>query len=318
MQREKPSWTRRFLAVVRYEMLRNIRKKMFIGVLLSAFAFATINFALPSIVETAENPYFAVSFSAGSLMFILFAVVTSMHSFSGEYEKGTAVSLLTKPVSRTMVFLGKLTAISIVILAAYAVLYTYTTIGGMLVYGPQTNLHLVPLALIGDVVGTLIWVSIILAAGAISKNSMLTVMMSFGLFVALSLGGGLVAAFSEDIAAVNYLPGGGTSGTMDIAVGQNITIQNVTVNTYSSVATGTNSIGMNMIKYVMYPEAHVNFYHIDYLSMTSLNMTTPERELLYSEPLLLITLRSVGVAFVYIVAFLFVAWYAFKRWQITG
>ena len=150
--------------------------------------------------------------------------VTSMHSFSGEYEKGTAVSLLTKLVSRTMVFLGKLTAISIVILAAYAVLYTYTIVGGMFVYGPQTNLHLVPLALIGDVVGTLIWVSVVLAAGAITKSSMLTIMMSLGLFVALTLGGGLVSTFSEDIAAVNYLPGGGTSGTMDIAVGQNITI----------------------------------------------------------------------------------------------
>ena len=73
-----------------------------------------------------------------------------------------------------------------------------------------------------------------------------------------------------------------------------------------------------MIKSVMYPEVNVNFYHIDYLSMASLNLTTPERELLYSEPLSLIALRSVGVAFVYIAGFLFVAWYAFKRWQITG
>jgi hypothetical protein len=104
MTKEHPSWMTRFWAVVRYEMLWNIRKKMFIGALIFAFVFATIQLALPAFFGVAHNPYFGITFTAGNITFLLFAIVTSMYSLSGEYEKGTVVPLLTKPVSRTMVF----------------------------------------------------------------------------------------------------------------------------------------------------------------------------------------------------------------------
>lgn len=301
---------KRFWAVVRYEMLWNIRKKMFIGALIFAFVFATISLALPAFFGVSQNPYFAVSFSAGSLTFILFAIVTAMYSLSGEYEKGTAVPLLTKPVSRTMVFLGKLFAIFIVVLITYTVLFTYTTIGGIIVYGPQNNLYLAPLTLLGDIISTFIWIGVVLAAGAISKNSLLAILTAFGLFVALTIGGGLISQLSDNPAALNYIPGGGASGTLDIAGGQNITIANVTVNTFSSVATGTDGIGVNLVKSVLYPDSNVSFYHRNIF-----NLTEPP-QLIYTESMTLITLRSVGIAFLYIAVLLGVAWFAFKRWQI--
>src|SRR5665648_1055308 len=185
MKRERPSWMKRFWAVVRYEMLWNIRKKMFIGALIFAFVFATLELALPAAFGVSQNPYFAITFSAGNLTFILFAIVTGMHTISGEYEKGTVVPLLTKPVSRTMVFLGKLFAIFIVLLATYTLLYTYTIVGGIIIYGPQNSLYLVPLELLGDIISTFIWVSVVLAAGALSKNSLLTILMALGLFIVL-------------------------------------------------------------------------------------------------------------------------------------
>ena len=310
--RVRPSWLKRFWAVVRYEMLWNIRKKKFIGVLIIAFVLASIQFALSVMFNIGQNPNFAAVFSAGNLTFVLFAIVTAMNSISGEYESGTIVPLLTKPVSRTMVFLGKLFAIFTVIIVTYAVLFTYITIGGIIVYGPQNNLQLLPLALIGDVVSTFIWVAVILAAGAISKSSLLAFLMAFGLFVALSIGGGIVSSFSDNPGVLNYIPGGGASGTLDIAGGQNITIQNVTVNTLTSVSTGTDSIGVNMVKSVLYPDANVSFY---YRNIFSTNQTQVP-QLLYTEPISLITLRSIGVAFVYIAVFLFITWYAFKRSQI--
>lgn len=311
MVTQHPSWLSRFWAVVRYEMLWNIRKKMFIGALIFAFIFATINLALPAALGVEENPYFAVSFSAGSVTFVLFAIVTSMYSLSGEYEKGTVVPLLTKPVSRTMVFFGKLFAIFIVLLVTYTVLFTYTIIGGILVYGPQNNLYLAPLALIGDLLGTFIWVGVVLAAGAISKNSLLAILTAFGLFVALSIGGGLVSQLSTDPAALNYIPGSGASGTLNISGGQNITIANVTVNTLSSVSTGTDGIGSNIIKSILYPNSTVSFYHRDLFNMTS--MPT----LLYTESIAHITVRSIAVAVLYIEVFLLAALFAFKRWQIS-
>ena len=130
-------------------MLWNIRKKKFIAALVIAFVLATVDLALPAFLNVGHNPYFAATFSGGSFTFFLFGIVTAMNSISGEYESGTIVSLLTKPVSRTMVFFGKLFATFIVILASYVVIFSYSTIGGILVYGPQNSLYLVPLALSG-------------------------------------------------------------------------------------------------------------------------------------------------------------------------
>lgn len=308
--RAHPSWFSRFWAIVRYEMLWNIRKKKFIGVIIIAFVIATLNVAFPAIFNISENPYFAITFSATNLTFILLAVVTAMNSISGEYESGTIVPLLTKPVSRTMVFLGKLFAIFIIIVSAYAIIYSYSIIGGIILYGPQNSLHLVPLAFIGDIIATFIWVSIVLAAGSISKNSLLAFLMAFGLFVGLAIGGGIVSQFAGNPPALNYFPSTGTSGTMNISGGQNITIQNVTVNTLASVSTGTDSIGTNLIKSVLYPDANVSFYSRDVFNLTSVP------QLLYTEPISLIALRSTGVAFVYIAVFLSIAWYAFKRSQV--
>jgi ABC-type transport system involved in multi-copper enzyme maturation permease subunit len=292
-------------------MLWNIRKKMFLGALIAAFVFATLNLVLPASFGVEENPYFAVTFSAGSITFVLFAIVTTMYSLSGEYEKGTIVPLLTKPVSRTMVFLGKLFAIFIVLLITYTVLFTYTVVGGILVYGPQNDLALAPITLFGDLLGTFIWVGVVLLAGSISKNSLLAILAAFGLFVALSIGGGVVSQLSTDPGAMNYIPGAGVSGTMDISGGQNITIANVTVNTFSSVSTGTDGIGANIIKAILYPNSTVSFYHRDLF-----NLTSPP-ELLYTESITHIVIRSIAVAVLYIEVFLLVALIWFKRWEVS-
>ncbi|MCW4025078.1 MAG: ABC transporter permease [Candidatus Bathyarchaeota archaeon] len=313
-QTAKPSWFTRFWAIVRYEILWNIRKKLFIGVLILAFVFATLNFVLPAFFDIGQNPYFAITFSAGSITFVLFAIVTGMNSISGEFEKGTIVPLLTKPVSRTMVFLGKLFAMFIVVLITYLTLYAYSLIGGILVYGPQNNLELVPLNFIGDIIATFIWVSIVLTASALSKNTLLTVLITFGLFVALSIGVPVVSVFSDSPGVLNYIPGTGASGTWDIIGGANITVTgNVTINTLTSVSTGTDSIGINLAKLALYPDTDVSFYFSNPLQF---NTTEPPR-LLYTESMSLIAGRAIGVAFVYIAIFMSIAWIVFKRSQIA-
>jgi len=312
--RASPSWFTRFWAVVRYEMLWNIRKKKFIAALIIAFVLATVDLAVPAFLNVGQNPYFAATFSGGSFTFFLFGIVTAMNSISGEYESGTIVPLLAKPVSRTMVFFGKLFATFIVILVSYIVIFSYSTIGGLLVYGPQNSLYLVPLALVGDIISTFIWVAVVLAAGCISKSSLLALLTALGLFISLFLGVSVVAAFSGNagvVGGLNYLPGAGASGTMNVTAGQSATIANVTVNTLTSVSSGTDSIGANMVKAVLFPNASVLFTHTNVLS----NPIGPPT-LLYTESISLIILRAIGVAFLYIAVFLLIAWYAFKRSQI--
>jgi hypothetical protein len=69
------------------------------------------------------------------------------------------------------------------------------------------------------------------------------------------------------------------------------------------VQTGTGSIGDNLVKLIINPAAEVNF----------LSARTP----LYTESLSLILTRSLIVATVYISIFLFIAWFALERAQIT-
>ena len=308
--RTRPSWLTRFWAIVRYEMLWNIRKKKFLGIIIIAFVFATLGLALPPILSSTtgititSNPNFAITYVLGSFGFFFFALATAMNSISSEFETGTVVPLLTKPVSRTMVFLGKLFAVFIIILVSYAMIFTYTTIGSIFVYGAQNNLHLVPIVLFGNLISTFIWVSILLAMGSLTKNTIITALIALGLFLALFIALPIVSVFAGPSASLNYFPGSGAGGLMIID------------NTTLTISTGTDTLGVNLVNYLLYPSATVNFSRIDLQAIQAGQTTLPTTEVLYTEPISLIAFRSLGVAFAYILVFLFVAWYAFKRSQI--
>ena len=310
VERARPSWFTRFWAIVRYEMLWNIRKKKFLGVIIIAFVFATLGLALPPILSSAtgitiaSNPNFAITYVLGSFGFFFFALATAMNSISSEFETGTVVPLLTKPVSRTMVFLGKLFAVFIIILVSYVMIFTYTTIGSIFVYGAQNNLHLVPIVLFGNLISTFIWVSILLAMGSLTKNTIITALIALGLFLALFIALPIVSVFAGPSASLNYFPGSGAGGLMIID------------NTTLSISTGTDTLGVNLVNYLLYPSATVNFSRIDLQAIQAGQTTLPTTEVLYTEPISLIAFRSLGVAFAYILVFLFVAWYAFKCSQI--
>jgi len=296
--------------VVRYEMIWNIRKKKFLGILIVAFVFATLGLALPPVLSSVtgqaitSDPNFAVTFSAGGLGFFLFALATAMNSISSEFESGTIVPLLTKPVSRTMVFLGKLFAAFIMLLLVYTVLFSYAVIGGIAVYGPQSNLYLVPLTLLGNVLSTFIWVAILLAMGALSKNTLVAALVALGVFLALFMALPIVSLFAGPSPALSYVPGGGASGVMNVTDGTR------------SIATGTDGVGVNLVNAVLYPAGAVSFSKINLGAMQPGQTIVPFQEVLYTENMSLVAWRSVGVAFLYVFVFLFIAWYALKRAQI--
>jgi ABC-type transport system involved in multi-copper enzyme maturation permease subunit len=306
--RPRPSWFTRFWAVVRYEMLWNIRKKKFLGLVIVAFIFATLSWVLPVVLSATTdqainaNPDFAVTFSIPGIGLFLFALITAMNSISSEFESGTVVPLLTKPVSRTMVFLGKLLATFIVILVTYTILFVYVVIGGALVYGPQNNLHLVPLGLLGNMLSTFIWITLILAAGALSKSTTLSTLVAFGLFFGLFFAVPIISVFAGPSPVLNYLPGTGASGTMITTQGQ------------IGIGAGTDNIGANLINYVLHPSANVDFNTTNIEIQNGQPLIT--QVFSYSEPISVITLRSVATAAVYTIVFLFIAWIAFKWAQI--
>jgi ABC-2 type transport system permease protein len=305
-KKKDSKFTRRFSAIVRYELLWNIRKKKFLGIIIVAFALATIALVVPVILSNvrnnpiAQNPDQAVTTGVGigGLGFFLFAVVIAMNSISGEFESGTIVPLLTKPVSRTMIFLGKMLASFIILLTTYTILLGYLSIGSIMIYGPQNNLHLLPLSLIGSIVSTFIWIAMILAISTLSKSSMMAALGAFGIWLGLTIGTGIVSVFTEQAWVLDYLPGNGASGYIG------------SFNLGSTISTGTNNIASNLVTYILNPSANVTYFKIG--GGFSGPIITP----LYTEPLSLVLARSIIVAAVYILLFMFISWFALKRAEV--
>jgi len=313
MSASHTSWTTKFLAVVTYEILWNIRKKKFLGMFIVAFAFATLSLAGSYIASAItgqpvqQNPDFVISSNVGlgGFVFFLFAMVTVMNTISAEFESGTIVPLLAKPVSRTTVFFGKLFASFLTLLATYFFLLIYMAIGGFVAYGPQNNLHLVPLSLLGAVFSTLIWISIVLLLGALSKSSLMAALGALGIWLGTTIIGSILGALLGLGWFLTYIPGPGTSGY----VGEPPPLGMGTV-----VSTGTDSIGPNLINYILHPSWEVTYYKLNLGGMTPGQVLW---ERLYSEPFSALILKSVAVAITYFVVFVGISWFVFRRAQIT-
>jgi ABC-type transport system involved in multi-copper enzyme maturation permease subunit len=126
--------------------------------------------------------------------------------------------------------------------------------------------------------------------------------VALGFFIGILFAAPIVSLFAGPSPALNYVPGGGVTGTM-------LTSQGLV-----SVGGGTDNVGANLITYILYPSGSVDF------NRTSLQLQGGQanitQTLAYSEPISLITSRSVATAATYTIAFLVIAWVAFKRAQV--
>ncbi|MFQ5871174.1 MAG: ABC transporter permease [Candidatus Geothermarchaeales archaeon] len=313
-----PSWWDGFSAMVRYEMLWNLRKKKFLGMLVLAIALVTLSLFLPFLLagltgqEPEPNPDYALSSVAGvgGLGFFLFGLVTVINSVSSEFEQGTITPLLSKPVSRTTVFLGKLTGALLTLVVTYTVLMMYQVVGGMLLHGPQNNLHLAPLFLLGMIISTLVWIAIVLALGSVSKNTTLTALAAVGIFMGINIVGGIFTAFTGEAWVLTYVPGGWASGTL----AQDDPLQPFDPGA-ATVSTGTDGVASNLVQYVLHPSSEVTFYTFRFEGPPG---QPPGFEVLYTQPMSLVLLQSLSVALTYIFVLSLVAWFALKRAEVKG
>jgi ABC-type transport system involved in multi-copper enzyme maturation permease subunit len=303
----------RLSAVVKYELLWNIRKKKILGLVLLVFGLASVSLVLPVILSTVygqpldADPDHVMSSNTllGELGFFLLAIVTVMNSISGEFESGTIVPLLTKPISRTIIFLGKLIAAFLTLLSTYSLLFLYLAVGGVIVYGPQNNLHLLGVTLAGSLISTFVWVAIVLAIGSVSKSSLTAALGAFGIWLGLNLGIGIFSVFSGETWILTYIPGRGATGY--IAVGEGIPpMAGLAVNT------GTGSMAANLVTWILNPTADVNFIIYELTGGMG-----PRIIDVVTETLSFVVMRSLLVAACYTVIFIIIAWFAFKRAQIT-
>jgi ABC-2 type transport system permease protein len=313
---EKNGGASRFWAVVRYELLWNIRKKKILAVLIAAAALEVLLLALTPLLDqiigqsVTKNPDYVVSAGIPGFIMFFFGVVVVMNSISGEFENGTVVPLLTKPVSRTTVFLGKLSAALITLIAAYILLFIIQAIGGSAVYGPQNELYLLPLSLAGVIASTLVWVAIVLAIGSVTKSSLLAAIVSFAIYFGLAIASSIISEFSGQSWILSYLPGGGNSGYLIPTAAVSPSIAN------TSISTGTDGIASSLVSFVLHPSYFVAFVKVSTSTVGSI-VSNIGLTVLSTQRLSSVLLGSVGVAIVYILVFLFIAWFAFRNAQVS-
>jgi ABC-type transport system involved in multi-copper enzyme maturation permease subunit len=307
-------WRTNFLVIVRYELIWNIRKKKFLGVLILAFVFATLVLFLRPILNNLNNivtvadPNYVITtgIGIGSIGFFLFALVSVMNSISGEFESGSILPLLTKPVSRTTVYLGKVFAAFLTILGAFVLLIIYISIGGSIVYGPQNNLYLLSITLLGSIMSTLVWMGIVIALGSVSKSSMLAALMGIGIWLGINIASGVLAVFPSQSWVLTYAPGNGAVATLGVLPQGQTGLERL-----NSTSTGTDGIGANLVTYILNPNQTVTYYKIN---------TAREGggvSLIGKEPLSTLVTRSIVVAIIYILVFNLIAWYALRRAQVA-
>ena len=314
MQTErKATWLSGFLAILYYEFLWNLRKKKTIGLFLLIFGIATLDLALPPILDYYQgvalkpNPNIVFGFFNGisGIFLFLIAVATTMNTISGEFETGSITPLLTKPVSKNTVFIGKLTAALLTLLGIYAFLTVYVTVGGYLIEGTQNNLQLVPLGLIGLTVATMVWASVVLLLGTLSKSSLVAALGSFGVWIGITIAGGLLGSIIGQTSILFYAPGGGATAS---TTGCGVEGGFGSGNTFS---TGTDNLGYLLMQWVLNPNSTLNFCGIRFRGGG-----TAEVFLSSSDTIANVALRALGVTAVYLGVLLFVSWYAFRRAQI--
>jgi ABC-type transport system involved in multi-copper enzyme maturation permease subunit len=310
-KQRRTTWLTGFLSILYYEFLWNLRKKKIVGLFILVFAIVTLELALPPLLDyyngvpltPNSNVVFDFFNGLSGIFLFLIAVATTMNTISGEFETGSITPLLTKPVSKNTVFLGKITASFLTLLGIYAFLTAYVTIGGVLIEGSQKNLQLVPLGLVGLTLATMVWASLVILLGSLSKSSLVAALGSFGVWIGVTIAGGVLGSVFGQTTILFYAPGSGATGsTTGCGTGR--------FESGGTFATGTDNLAYMLMQWVLNGGTTLNFCGFRFRAGAT------ETFLASSDTIANVALRDLGVTLAYLAVFLFLSWYAFRRAQI--
>jgi ABC-type transport system involved in multi-copper enzyme maturation permease subunit len=310
-KQRRTTWPTGFLAIVYYEFLWNLRKKKIVGLFILVFAIVTLELALPPLLDyyngvpltPNSNVVFDFFNRLSGIFLFLIAVATTMNTISGEFETGSITPLLTKPVSKNTVFLGKVVASLLTLLGIYAFLTVYVTVGGILIEGSQNNLQLIPLGLLGLVLATMVWGSLVILLGTLSKSSLVAALGSFGVWIGVTIAGSVLGSVFGQTTVLFYAPGSGATGSASgCGPGR--------LEAGGTFSTGTDNLGYMLMQWALNGSTTLNFCGFRFRAGAT------ETFLASSDTIANVALRDLGVTLTYLAVFLFLSWYAFRRSQI--
>ena|GEM_PF-3997334 len=114
----------------------------------------------------------------------LLGLLIAVDAFSGEFEVPTFVPLLSKPIARYQVAVGKTLAASCLLAAYYALLFLMVIAFSWVAAGPQAELWLVPMLWLAALVGTLGISMLTMLFSLLLKKTTLAAVTTFAIWLA--------------------------------------------------------------------------------------------------------------------------------------
>ncbi|MBD6956138.1 MAG: ABC transporter permease [Thermoplasmata archaeon] len=186
------SHLRALKAVIKYELKWDLRKlKIYISLSIVTALALLVTIYMGSMVHVQNKGnywLFSLTFLSSSIFLFLMGAPVTMNSISGEFESGTIVPLLSRPVSRTEVFFGKVIASMIIILMEMALLGIILSVVSTLIMGPQSNLYRLFIYTLTLTASTMVYASFTMMLSSITKNSMASILGAFGVMFGIMIG----------------------------------------------------------------------------------------------------------------------------------
>ncbi|MGC8496720.1 MAG: ABC transporter permease [Thermoplasmata archaeon] len=182
-------------SVIKYELVWDLRKlKIYIslGIVMALALLVTIY--IGSIVHITDKQnywYLSLAFLSTYLFLFLMGAPITMNSISGEFESGTIVPLLARPVSRTEVYFGKVIASLIIVIIEMAILGIILSIVSTIMMGPQANLYRLIVMVLTLATSTMVYAAFTMMLSSVTKNSMASILGSFGVMFGMEIGLGI-------------------------------------------------------------------------------------------------------------------------------
>jgi ABC-type transport system involved in multi-copper enzyme maturation permease subunit len=182
-------------SVIKYELVWDLRKlKIYISLGIVTALALLVTIYMGSIVHITDKQdywYISLAFLSTSIFLFLMGAPITMNSISGEFETGTIVPLLARPVSRTEVYFGKAIASLIIVVVEMVILGIILSVVSTIIMGPQANLYRLIVLVLTLATSTMVYAAFTMMLSSVTKNSMASILGSFGVMFALEIGLGI-------------------------------------------------------------------------------------------------------------------------------
>ncbi|MEM0486102.1 MAG: ABC transporter permease, partial [Thermoplasmata archaeon] len=132
-------------SIIKYELKWDLRKmKIYISISIVTALSLLVTIYMGSIVHIVNKGNYwlnSLTFLSSSIFLFLMGAPVTMNAISGEFESGTIIPLLSKPVSRTEVYFGKAIASFLIILMEMILLGIILAVVSSIIMGPQNDLY---------------------------------------------------------------------------------------------------------------------------------------------------------------------------------